>query len=503
MSDSNNTLPFCPKCPYLNRCVDGECIPGTTGAGCADCSCGYFQVGQQCLQCPNGIPVPLMAVICLGIVIVLKILWRVSRVRANGTNLPEADAAVKTGYAIANSAVYFSIVLQHLQFSFLTFQLPFGFPVFLIKFANWASSLFNFDFATITSPECNLACDTPEEMVLLIKTSLTHGIFLLFVLALAAVRLHPKSPAHIKYHSINAMIAMYTLSFGTLIRSCLRTIDCSFAPELGHYVLDASPTVACSGPNVSNTYKLLAVIGILGLVIYCAVVPGVLYVQMRRARTAGNLRSAQFLESHGWILLRYTPNRWFFEFFILAYKFMLILAAELWSSSESAGTLLGILIFNTLVFMVVVIIDKPFVDTQQDHDKWTTADTSMVVVLIALLLEYGIGGICWFTTVANPNGARPLTAEEDILASILTLGIVSSPLAYFGCMLKMRRVHADLKAAHHAKHHHHHATQSVHFENPLNDDKPTAGHHDHHDHHHHHHHHHHQPTTDHHHHHHQ
>ena len=92
----------------------------------------------------------------------------------------------------------------------------------------------------MTSPECANAFENAHQ-VFLGKFLITHGCYIV----LNVVLLIPKLTGHHRaLHSTNAVIAVWCLCLGPLVKSCIRTIDCTYHPELTPpvYTLDGTWT---------------------------------------------------------------------------------------------------------------------------------------------------------------------------------------------------------------------------------------------------------------------
>ena len=93
MSDLNSTTSTitCTACPYSRRCVQGQCVVGATGSGCATCDIAcrqdgcaaerYFQVNESCFPCPEGLATTVIVVLLVVAVLFLRTLWYITMVR--------------------------------------------------------------------------------------------------------------------------------------------------------------------------------------------------------------------------------------------------------------------------------------------------------------------------------------------------------------------------------------------------------------------------------------
>ena len=96
-----------------------------------------------------------------------------------------------------------------------------------------------------------------------------------------------------------------TLSIVTLTKSCLKAVDCTHDEALGVATLDAMPDIVCSG----FAYLKLELPAIILLVIYALVVPVLLLTSLLLAKQSGRIDDHDYLQGHGWFLLKYRPVR--------------------------------------------------------------------------------------------------------------------------------------------------------------------------------------------------
>jgi hypothetical protein len=216
-------------------------VGNSAGDGCAQCLRGFFQASGKCMPCPAGAEQTTTYVAIGFAFLMLCALWRITRVGKDERALGDAETTRDIAHALSNTAILMSIVLSHVNLSFMAFQLPVGRPAFLVDAANWVVGIFSFDFAMLTvsssfahtthirvdlvarptiwwlsqAPECQLQDMEPID-VMAIKFALTHVVFMgmLASLGLFCWKCH-------RHHVTNASLALYTLSIGALTKSCV------------------------------------------------------------------------------------------------------------------------------------------------------------------------------------------------------------------------------------------------------------------------------------------
>ena len=216
----------------------------------------------------------------------------------------------------------------------------------------------------------------------------------------------------------------------------------------------------------------------------------------------------EFVRSHGWLLLRYKPARWWFEFPLCLYKIVIITSSQLLDSESTAYELLYILVFFTASLLILVVADCPYRDSL-GTEGWTQADKLQVLVLTGQMINYGVGFWCLnqqrerkiLGYEPNDEGSYLNWKEETLVgvaAVLFTLGPILPPwigIYYERKAHKERRLRAiesgelnpldgasKLKKLHHKAKKRKNKTESdddeeasEYFDNPLGDDDVDDG----------------------------
>jgi hypothetical protein len=275
------------------------------------------------------------------------------------------------------------------------------------------------------------------------KFCLTHVCFF----ALNLVLTLPKITGHHRaLHSTNAMIAVYTQAVGSLVRKCIQTVDCSFQEDLGGvYTLNMMPEIECWHTEWSTMdynhqlFYAMALIGCGGFAFYALFIPYHLFKRLHQANREGKLfQDEDFLESHGWLVLKYKPKRWWFEFVLLFYKVFVICVTELFEAERLAESLLLALQGATGAFLFLVVIDAPYRDSQ-GHSGWTKADKLQMLSLITQLANYRVATWC-----LHRRNANKLSDSDELLVALASLLCTVAPLvpALIGARADHKQTHA-------------------------------------------------------------
>ena len=542
----------CIECPIMDRCVSGQCVMNSADEACSMCRFGFFSVGARCVECPKDAMTESLTymIVIAGAGGLLSVLWKVTRVKGDDTDgdsnqnqqqVEDAQgnkdtvedlqgAQEDSGRALSNTAIYAGIALPQLQVSFMTFQLPIGFPLELAQFSRYFSGIVSFDIGQLASPECSVDQTQGVVYMLFFRFITTHVTFVAFCAVLVFLCRHGEQH---KRHTTNCLLAIYTLCIGTLIKSCVNTVKCTNRGEkLDIYTLDIAPSVICyKGPNaneyleVDPLFYTMAASGVAGLLVYGLLIPAYVWARLKigckaaeqvargvkghlmslqevtvrsdrrtdsqivgilpadtivqvfekvlspsgkiRARIGENewvtekthikrlmcdeagihVKNAAFQETYGWLILKYKPDRWWFELPLLFYKVATIVATELLAgSNDSTRALFLILITGAIIILVLVIVDKPFKDGATTHGM-SGADKAEVISFLAMLAGFAVGVWCWQKTSGckllkfecTYDDAIELTPMESIFSTFGMIITSLIPTAYMVYEIKSQR----------------------------------------------------------------
>ena len=123
------------------------------------------------------------------------------------------------------------------------------------------------------------------------------------------------------------------------------------------------------------------------------------------------------------------------EFPLCCFKVVVICASELMNSDEMALMLLYVLVGATASLLLLVIVDRPYRDSQ-GHDGATGADKLQMLVLSSQLANYGVGWWCLTQQLSRAeNGMQKntktgsyLSETEEVLVALASVLFVVGPL---------------------------------------------------------------------------
>ena len=140
--------------------------------------------------------------------------------------------------------------------------------------------------------------------------------------------------------------------------------------------------------------------------------------------------------SLAWVTHKYKPQRQWFEVAFIFYKVAVVCACTLLSGADKAWVLLGALSVIEVGFLLLVIVDKPFSDSEQ-HEGWTSGDKAQVVSQLCLLPQLALAGV-WLALEDNGGMSQAVETATVIVTSLCII----FPLLY---MWRLDRGHDTVR----------------------------------------------------------
>jgi hypothetical protein len=125
--------------------------------------------------------------------------------------------------------------------------------------------------------------------------------------------------------------------------------------------------------------------------------------------------------------VQYKPSRWWFDFPLLYNKILFAVLCVLADSDAQAWNLLFILTALTAATLVLVVVDKPFRDS--DRLEWegiTLADKLMIVSQLAQLVNYYAAVECLRSKESRlAEGSFGASEEVELFAAVVGFALVA------------------------------------------------------------------------------
>ena len=128
-------------------------------------------------------------------------------------------------------------------------------------------------------------------------------------------------------------------------------------------------------------------------------------------------------------MLRYKPERWWFEFPMIAYKITITVATTLMDSEAMARPLLYVLTSAAVMLLILVAVDKPYRDSQ-GHEGLTEADKLQLLTLSAQIANYGVAFWCLTTQEDRKAAGEEPSASGSFLSDGEELGVALATLFF-------------------------------------------------------------------------
>ena len=406
----------CIDCLTPSRCLgDQTCEVGSVGIACGSCDLAavpkYYAQNGECVQCPedtSGWTIVLSIGAILGFMVALNYLTDVK---------PDApEGAVKVLASIV------SIAFGQFQVSVLIFSLPsIPWPLELKALMQYLRNIAFFSFADFARPECEADVNDPAEMFLA-KFFLKQALFVVLFGVFVAMFLvgTATSQMRLQHHSINSMIALYSVSFMLLIRSNAAIWDCTTHPAAVAQCSDPAFTTEadcpCEAtwlpaveeftaldefpdlPCYEGVWNGVAVYSAINLLFFAVLIPLFLLKKLSSHKSDGTLIDPDNKAKFGWLFLRYKYHVChYYEFVTMARKALLVLVGMFFSTSPWAVFVLIMVVMSGSLVLHVVL--RPYADHELDHsdedshDKsvWTDPDVLDAVGLVCSIVSLAFG----------------------------------------------------------------------------------------------------------------
>jgi hypothetical protein len=249
---------------------DGSESAGQLDDDWIDAQPAYTQLSDACTECPSSTlgETMLALLACAALGGFGKLLWVISKVHAHDDGSASADgqdavegvtegrsgakAVSDAAYRINDAGIFASITLMFAQIALLSFQLPFRLPEILPDLSGWIAGFFAVDFSQMASAECRFGDQLP--VVIHLWKFIAGNVAVLTtagLVFLAGVRLKQRD------HAFNAATALFTVSVGSLVKSCIERLKCTKHEEVsennmlgsvtygGETTLDVRPEIVC------------------------------------------------------------------------------------------------------------------------------------------------------------------------------------------------------------------------------------------------------------------
>lgn len=363
------------SCPNPSSCPGGQdlsgCSEGYTGFMCADCAPGWYALDGACLECNNTESVLLISVVVVAVL--LFSVWKIKSGSGGGT-LGSASM-LSTG-----------ILVNFGQTMVVIGNFSVRWPAPIQALFRWMAVL-NFDLQ-LASPECAVAVDWHEKLLLKLTLPLVFVVLILVGLCLQCC-IWGRGGGKAVWTAGGLVVTVLVLLYNNLTLASLDVFRCT-EREDGSVTLESSPTTMCYD---RQWYQGVG-ISIAGLVVYTIGLPLVLFFAFRYG---SERRHIYDLNGGGKWAALWGPvsvdkhRRKFFWFELVQMgKKLLVIGAMQWDSAFFQ-TLSGFLLM--LMHVIIVAYAMPYGTGSLDRLELSSGLASLLTLFCGIVFATAEGGM--------------------------------------------------------------------------------------------------------------
>jgi hypothetical protein len=308
---------------------DDSCQAGYMGRMCSQCRPRYFRQGDQCLRCPNGAPVVLLAFVIFAFIITVLL------IRSAGKSMRAYSGTI-------------GIATKFFQVLAVIGRLNVLWPASVKEAITTATTPFTLKMGNL-APECSAPAISYEikwamTMLLPLFFAVVFGLLYLGALVRAHFVLKKRLSASLTNRFINGFLSLMSLGFLTLASTAIEPFGCRLEKD-GSYSLVADPSKLCFAP----WWKVVAPFAAVGIAVYVIGIPVTLFWWLRRNRN--RLSDPHFVERYGGLYSSYVPGLPHWEALVMVEKIAVAAVGLLMN-----GFVVLQIIFLQLIFVVTLSV---------------------------------------------------------------------------------------------------------------------------------------------------
>ena len=421
LEDSNDKkyLKIFRKCPEPNACNDTsleyvdnvigmtqyyitECADGYKGKMCHSCGIGYTKTSiHTCAECPDKV---------VNVIITLVIIFIVG---------------IITYYLITTTltvcfdpgkfhSIGLKIFINYIQVIYLCLQYRITWPSGVKNIAgsnsnSKANSLKYYYF----SIKCLINEDIDENdlfyyrvyfMVCLPVISLIFS-----TICIIFINIFKKKSARLKHYKSITIMVPYFLIYPYVLSYSLSPIACE-SLEQGKPVNfeelnegESYPSYLIENRDIwcnTSDHKIRSYPAtVIGLILWGIIVPFCIFIALYRNRR--NLHNHKIKYRFGFLFSGYLRKRFFWEFVIIAKKFVLVVLTVIMQSDYNPNTQSLLLITSLLVFLVLHVHFTPYITRELNNLELLSSLAAIITILAGIVMsESAKSGKSWLSTVS-------------------------------------------------------------------------------------------------------
>jgi hypothetical protein len=390
-----------------NGAATGECEK--TGVCSSIGDTPYYKVSGRCLPCPpeedlgSALQVITMIVLLFG---GGALIW-VSA--AAGDTTAGTDDNVQLTAQAGPLLEAAAGLVPTFQFMAAAFSCDLSWPSFIADLGVWMKTIFVGNFTGVATPECLFSYGQfkDDDRYLAVLGS-KFGIVVLFGLVFGAIAAATGSE-----RAVSALAGVYIFMLILISSACFTAINVTELPD-GHYALVTLPSIS----SQTDDFGAMIAYGVIGLLIFLVIIPGLLYSLLSKAAKDGNLWDPTTRNKFGSLFLRYRPSCWWYEFVVMGRKIVLAGIAILLPGV--ACMVMSMLIVGASIGVHHKL--RPFQSSghkitqeqtegeevkhmnEDEDDELSKPDKLELACMAALLATYAIGLLCAVISPTDDSG---------------------------------------------------------------------------------------------------
>jgi flagellar basal body-associated protein FliL len=423
ISDGATLERHCDFCTDGLTLVDGECKK--TGVCSTIGPVPYFKASGKrhltCLPCPAQEDVGTAPQIILVLLMIAGAgggIWTTSAAAAE-----QAEQVSAVGVAINPESCL--ILLPTFQFVATAFSFDFSWPSAVRTMGTVLKTVVVGSFSSAASPECYFSYGAwKDDDRYLSVLGLQFSVFMLFALIFGGIVAATGS-----HQAVSALCAAYSVFLVLIASACFTSINITELPD-GNYALDTLPSIT----SQTDDFGALVAYGVCGLLLFLCVIPGLIFMLLKKASDSGTLWSEETQARFGSLFLKYRAECWWYEVAIMGRKILLAAIAILSGSAITSLLLSAIVIggaiavqlkykpYQSVGHKVTIDEDGKATHGEDTEDYNATGDQLELLCMGTLLFVYLLGGLSASMEPEDGTGGAIIITILAVLVLLFPVG---------------------------------------------------------------------------------
>jgi hypothetical protein len=231
------------------------------------------------------------------------------------------------------------------------------------------------------------------------------------------------------HQAVSALCAAYSVFLVLIASACFTSINITELPD-GNYALDTLPSIT----SQTDDFGALVAYGVCGLLLFLCVIPGLIFMLLKKASDSGTLWSEETQARFGSLFLKYRAECWWYEVAIMGRKILLAAIAILSGSAITSLLLSAIVIggaiavqlkykpYQSVGHKVTIDEDGKATHGEDTEDYNATGDQLELLCMGTLLFVYLLGGLSASMEPEDGTGGAIIITILAVLVLLFPVG---------------------------------------------------------------------------------